>query len=139
MASVVEVIGEVSEECPGLEEVGMATHAVGTLPDRRGALERLDSVAWGLFFLWVGVALQTNLSWGIGLLGVGIIVLGAQTARKYMALTLETFWVVVGVLFVMGGIWELLSVRVAMIPVVCITAGVLLLVSALRRKPREQA
>lgn len=117
----------------------MATHVVGTLPDRRVALERLDAVAWGLFFLWVGIAFLTNLSWGIGLLGVGIIVLGAQTARKYMALTLEAFWVVVGVLFVMGGVWELLSVRVGMIPIVCIAAGVLLLVSALRRKPGEQA
>ncbi len=117
----------------------MATHVVGTLPDRRAAVERLDAVAWGLFFLWVGIAFLTNLSWGIGLLGVGIIVLGAQAARKYMALTLEAFWVVVGVLFVMGGIWELLSVRVGMIPIVCIVAGVLLLVSALRRGPGEQA
>lgn len=117
----------------------MATHIVGTLPDRRGALERLDAVAWGLFFLWVGIAFLTNLSWGVGLLGVGIIVLGAQTARKYMTLTLEAFWVVVGVLFVLGGVWELLSVRVGLIPIVCIAAGVLLLVSALRRNPGEQA
>lgn len=117
----------------------MATHVIGTMADQRGALERLDAVAWGLFFLWIGIALLTNLSWGVGLLGVGIIVLGAQAARRYMALSLEAFWVVVGVLFVMGGVWELLSVRVGMIPVVCIAAGVLLLVSALRRKPREQA
>jgi hypothetical protein len=53
-------------------------------------------------------------------------------------LTLEVFWVLVGVLFVMGGVWELLSVRVGMIPIVCIVAGVLLLVSALRGRPRGQ-
>lgn len=116
----------------------MATHVVGPVADRSVALQRLDAVAWGLFFLWVGIALLTNLNWGIGLLGVGVIVLGGQAARKYVHLTLEAFWLVVGVLFVMGGIWELLSVRVGIIPVVCIAAGVLLLVSALRGKPRGQ-
>lgn len=116
----------------------MATHVVGTFDDRRVTLQRLDAVAWGLFFLWVGIAFLTNLSWGIGLLGVGIIVLGGQAARKYVHLTLEAFWVVVGALFVMGGIWELLSVRVGMIPVVCIAAGLLLLLSALRGRPRGQ-
>lgn len=116
----------------------MATHVVGTFDDRRVTLQRLDAVAWGLFFLWVGIALLTNLSWGIGLLGVGIIVLGAQATRKYVHLALEAFWVVVGVLFVIGGIWELLSVRVGMIPIVCIVAGALLLVSALRGSPRGQ-
>lgn len=115
----------------------MATHVVGAVPDRSAVLQRLDAVAWGLFFLWVGIALLTNLSWGIGLLGVGVIVLGGQAARRYVHLTLEVFWLVVGVLFVMGGIWELLSVRVGMIPVVCIVAGVLLLASAMRGKPRD--
>jgi hypothetical protein len=116
----------------------MATHVVGTFDDRRLTLQRLDAVAWGLFFLWVGIAFLTNLNWGIGLLGVGIIVLGGQAARRYVHLTLEVFWVVVGVLFIMGGVWELLSVRVGMIPIVCIVAGVLLLVSALRGRPRGQ-
>jgi hypothetical protein len=95
---------------------------------------KLDAVAWGLFFLWIGIALLANLSWGIGLLGVGVLILGMQTARKYMALPLEIFWVVVGVLFVMGGVWELLSVRVSLIPVVCIVAGIALLISVLSEK-----
>jgi hypothetical protein len=95
---------------------------------------KLDAVAWGLLFLWIGIALLANLSWGIGLLGVGVLILGMQTARKYMALPLEIFWVVVGVLFVMGGVWELLSVRVSLIPVVCIVAGIALLISVLSEK-----
>ena len=115
----------------------MASHFAGTVVDRRVSLERLDAAAWGLFFLWVGIAFVTNLSWGIGLLGVGIIVLGGEAGRKYMGLALETFWVIVGVLFVMGGIWELLSVRGSMVPIVCIVAGVLLLLSALVGKPRN--
>ena len=46
-------------------------------------------------------------------------------------------WAVVGVLFVLGGVWELLSIRVVLVPILCIVAGVLLIVSALAGKPRE--
>jgi hypothetical protein len=51
---------------------------------------------------------------------------------------LETFWVLVGVLFLLGGIWDLLSVHVSLTPIVCIVAGVLLLGSALLSKPKAQ-
>lgn len=29
---------------------------------------RLDAVAWGLFFVWVGIALIAGFGWGLGLL-----------------------------------------------------------------------
>ena len=54
-----------------------------------------------------------------------------------MALGFEAFEVVCGVLFVLGGIWELLSVRIGLVPVVCIAAGVALLLSALCGKARD--
>ena len=116
----------------------MATHVVGTPIDRRITLEKLDGIAWGMFFLWIGIALLTNLGWGIGLLGVGIIILGAQIARKSMAMGFAMFWVAVGALFLLGGIWNLLSISVSLTPIVCIVAGVLLFVSALLGKPRAQ-
>ena len=75
--------------------------------------------------------------WGIGLLGVGILMLGGQVARRYMALRVEAFWVLVGALFVIGGVWEMLSVSVGLIPILCIGAGVALLVSALLGKRRD--
>jgi hypothetical protein len=116
----------------------MATHAVGTLVDRRITLGKLDGIAWGMFFLWIGIALLANLGWGMGLLGIGIIILGGQIARKSIGFALETFWILVGVLFLLGGIWDLLSVRVSLAPIVCIVAGVLLLGSALLSKPKAQ-
>jgi len=94
-------------------------------------------LAWSFFFIWIGIALLSNLSWGIGLLGVGIIILGKQATRKYMALRFETFGAVCGVLFVLGGVWELLSVRISMVPVVCIAAGLALLLSVLVGKATE--
>jgi hypothetical protein len=110
---------------------------VATLVGGQVTAHKLDAVAWGLFFIWIGIAVLANLGWGIALLGVGILILGKQTARKYMALAIEMFWVVVGALFVMGGVWELLSVRVSLIPVVCIMAGIALLVSALSENAKQ--
>lgn len=115
----------------------MANHAVGIVEDRRLSLQKLDKFGWGLFFLWVGFALLAKISWGIGLLGVGVIVLGGQAARRYLSLALETFWVLVGVLFLLAGFWQLFSVQVSLIPIVCIVAGVLLLVSGLIGKPQN--
>jgi len=94
---------------------------------------KLDAAAWGLFFIWTGIALLAGIGWGFGLLGVGIITLGGQFARKYFALTFEGFWVVVGLLFFVGGVWELLSVRIGLVPILLIIAGAALLVSAVRR------
>jgi hypothetical protein len=97
----------------------------------------LDVFAWSFFFIWIGIALLSNLGWGVGLLGVGIIILGKQATREYMALGFETFGVVCGVIFVLGGVWELLSVRISLVPVVCIAAGVALMLSALFGKATD--
>ncbi len=100
--------------------------------------KRLDAVGWGLFFIWVGIAFAADVGWGTGLLGVGIITLGGQAMRRYFGLRLEVFWVMVGFFFLLGGVWELLNVRFELIPILCIVAGVALLVSVLVRKARNQ-
>ena len=94
---------------------------------------KLDAAAWGLFFVWVGVALIAHIGWGLGLLGVGVITLGGQLARKYFSLTVERFWVVVGLLFVLGGVWELLGLQFSLVPILLIVSGVALLLSTMRR------
>jgi hypothetical protein len=94
---------------------------------------KLDAAVWGLFFLWVGVALIANIGWGVGLLGVGVITLGGQLARKYVGLGVEGFWVVAGALLALGGVWELLGLQFSLVPIVLIVAGVALLLSATRR------
>lgn len=94
---------------------------------------KVDAAGWGLFFVWVGVALLAHLGWGLGLLGVGTITIGVQLARKYVGLAAEPFWIVVGLLFVAGGAAEFLNLEFNLLPIVLIVAGVALLVSALRR------
>ena len=43
--------------------------------------DRIDSLGWGLFFLWIGGSFLLDVGWGIGLLGVGILTLAKQALR----------------------------------------------------------
>lgn len=101
--------------------------------------KKLDAVGWGLFFIWIGVAVLSDVGWGWGLLGVGIITLGGQAARKYFDLKLEGFWVAVGFFFILAGAWELLGFHLGLLPILCIAAGVALVVSPLIGKPRRSS
>ena len=109
----------------------------GLKTDQRNEVARkLGAVGWSLFFIWIGVALLMKVDVGIGLLGVGVITLGAQAARKYFNLKLEGFWVVVGLVFVIGGIWALFEPKLPLLPIVLIVAGLALLVSTFKGKGR---
>jgi hypothetical protein len=95
----------------------MATHPVISTEGRHITAHKLDVFSWSFFFIWIGIALLSRFSWGVGLLGVGIIILGKQATRKYMAFGFETFEVVCGALFVLGDVWALLSVPIGLVPV----------------------
>jgi hypothetical protein len=64
------------------------------------------------------------------------IVLLGQAARRSFGLRLEPFWLVVGVLFFLGGVWELNSIDVDLLPIVLILAGGALMLSLFRRGSR---
>jgi hypothetical protein len=50
---------------------------------RKKRHRKLDTVGCGLFFIWVGIAILANLGWGIGLIGVGLIILAMLAAREF--------------------------------------------------------
>ena len=99
--------------------------------------KRLDSAGWGLFFVWVGIALLADVGWGIGLVGVGIITLAEQTARRCFGIGIDGFWAVVGVLFLAGGFWELAKIQFSMVPSLIILAGAAILVSAFSKRSQS--
>jgi len=107
------------------------------LTNRHDLSKKLDAVSWGLFFIWIGISLIAHTGWGMGLKGVGIIILGTQVARKYFGLKLEGFWIVVGLFFVLGGVWEFLNIRLGFLPFLCIAMGIALLVSTWVGKPGD--
>ncbi len=107
-------------------------------------VKKLDAVGWGLFFIWIGIAFLADVGWGVGLLGVGVIALGTQVARKYFSLPVEWFGLLIGIAFVLCGVWELLNIPLAqgiipgsLLPMLLVALGIVLIVFALARKPRH--
>ena len=96
--------------------------------------QRIGRIAWALFFIWVGIAFLLEIDSGIGLLGIGVITLGGQSARLYHRLKIEWFWVLIGLLFLAVGIWEWFEADVSLLPLVLIVVGLVLLLSSLRTK-----
>ncbi len=98
--------------------------------------KQLDNAAWGVFFVWLGVSLLARLPWGVWLLGVGVLILGAQLARRTLGLRHDVFWLIAGALFVLGGISKVapFGIHFAIIPVLCIVAGIGLLAKAVTRR-----
>jgi hypothetical protein len=97
--------------------------------DRSSVAEKLDAVGWGLFFLWMGVALLFDFRWGVTLVGIGIITLGEQLARFASNLKMQGFWVVVGVGFLLGGIWQAMDAELPLVPILLILAGLTVLLA----------
>jgi hypothetical protein len=102
----------------------------GTSSAKGGIAEKLDAIGWALFFVWVGLALLFDFGWGAGLLGIGVITLGEQTARRYFRLRIERFWIVVGLLFLLGGLVEIFEAQLPLLPLLLIAAGLVVLFSA---------
>jgi hypothetical protein len=101
----------------------------------KGALShKLDAIGWGLFFIWMGIALLLDVGWGWGMVGIAVIILGEALIRKKMDLNVGGFWVVVGLLFLAGGLWELLEVQHSIAPFAIIAIGVAVLWGAFSGK-----
>jgi hypothetical protein len=95
----------------------------------------------GPFFIWIGIAFLAHVGWGVGLLGVGVIALGAQATRKYLGLPADRFGLAVGIIFAVWGVCVLLKIRLdetpihgSLFPIAFIVMGIVLFISALQRK-----
>jgi len=95
---------------------------------------RLDALGWGLFFIWLGYVLLADVSSGIALLGIGVIIWGGQLARLSFRLGLEVFWAVVGTGFVLGGVWQMLGSQLPLFPVLLILAGLAVIFTTFFRR-----
>ena len=110
---------------------------------QRVDLKTIERLGWGLLLIWVGVAILANIGWAGGLLGAGVILLGAQAARLYFDLRTDTFGVLLGLCFAVAGFSRLLDLQLDkapisawLVPSLFILAGVAALLSAWRHRPR---
>jgi hypothetical protein len=108
-------------------------------PTRRDLDKRFDSAGWGLFFVWVAIALLAGFQLGIALLGIGVITLAAQAARWWVGLGPELFWVIVGLAFAIGGLWQLFAAGLPLVPVLLFGVGAALVMGAVRRRTEAGA
>lgn len=106
------------------------------LGNRERSHRQLSAIGWGLLFIWVGVAVLLGIGWGYGLLGVGAIILVSQLAHLVVGeFRLDWFSTIVGLIFLLGGVWSVFSIQVGLVPILCIAAGVALMLSALTSRP----
>jgi hypothetical protein len=99
----------------------------GLPTENKESAQQLASVAWAIFFIWVGVTILAQVPWEWFLLGVGVLILAAQLARWSMNIEIEGFWVACGVVFLAGGLWTLLALPWSLVPILLILFGVALL------------
>lgn len=95
--------------------------------DRDGRFRQIDSATWAVFFIWVGVVMLGGLPWDWFLVGVGILILGAQMLRRQWNLKIDTFGVVIGLIILAAGMWDLLSLPLPLMPIILIALGAYLL------------
>ncbi len=94
----------------------------------------MDTVGLGLFLIWIGIAFWLDLvAWG--LMGAGIITLGDQAIRHYLRIKVDGSWVFVGGLLVLAGVGQL-GPEFPLAPILLIGAGIAILLSLLRSKPK---
>ncbi len=93
---------------------------------------RLDTAGWALFIIWIGLALLFDIGWGWGLVGVAAIILGEAVVRWFKGLRMHAFSIAMGLMFLLGGVWQLVPVRFPLAPLLIIGLGLALLLNTLR-------
>jgi len=109
------------------------------LSEKFDSARRTNAAAWGLFSLWMGIALLTHVGAGATLLGIGIIIVASQVVQRCAGYTWDRFWVMAGLLFVVAGVWNVLDIKRELLPFLCIAAGVIFLISIVYPGPEHQS
>ena len=102
--------------------------------------KQMNTLGWALFFLWIGIALFMKYQLSTSLIGIGVIILGLQIARKVYGLKVEVFWIVVGACLLVFNLFKVPEVNIPVIPILLIIFGAYFLFSVFRKgkKPAER-
>ena len=107
----------------------------------RGLPRTLDSVGWGVFFIWIGFAFLFSMSWPVIFTGVGLIMISGQVLRKFFDQRVDRFGLALGVCLVASGALRALNISLDsiqimtwIIPVLLIIAGLFILSSTWKHR-----
>ncbi len=113
------------------------------MDDTRMINRRYETVAWGAFFIWLGITnLIKGLPEGSGAIGIGIILLGLNAARYWSNIPTSGFTIALGVIALVLGAAEMLrtlwnqQIDLPFFPLLLIAIGLIWLVRGLRRDGR---
>jgi hypothetical protein len=74
-----------------------------------------EAIAWGALFIWWGItSLVPSLPKGIGGIGIGLILVGANVARRLSGIPINLFSTTIGILALVWGSLELLGVLISL-------------------------
>ena len=79
-------------------------------PEKAVLNKRLEAAAWGLFLIMVGGFMfvpQNQIPQGLWSIGIGLIMLGLNTARYFYEIRMSGFTTFLGILSLLGGLAEL--------------------------------
>ena len=96
------------------EEKKEAQAEVTVDPDKAALNKRLETMAWGLFLVMLGGFMfvpQEIIRGGWWSIGVGLIFLGLNAARYFNGLRMSGFTAFLGILSIIGGIFDLVGME----------------------------
>ena len=96
--------------------------------------QKLGTIGWGLFLIWIGFALFMGFPLQTSLIGIGVIILAMQLIRKYFKFKFESFWLTIGFCFLFFSLVKLPQINFPIIPILLIIFGVLFFYSAFKKK-----
>ena len=98
----------------------------------------IETLAWGALFMWWGITLLVKFPAGFGLIGLGLILLGANTARYFRGIRINGFSACIGILALVWGGLELagtvlrLPFDLPIFAVLLIVLGLIVLIGSTR-------
>lgn len=98
--------------------------------------KRIDAVGWALFFIMIGgigLAPKESIPEGTWLIGVGLIMLGANVARCLSGLKIVSFTIFLGLLALGIGLSVMFGLNLPVFPILLILVGVSIILGQLRK------
>lgn len=103
--------------------------------------QRLESVGWALFLIMIGglgLVPEEQVPEGTWLIGIGLIMLGLNVARRLNDIEPSGFTIVLGVIALLAGTGDFLGVNLPVFPILLILLGAQIIYKAFFTRTVDQ-
>jgi len=109
-------------------------------PAKAAMNKRLEAIGWALFFIMIGGLMlvpEGKLSSEAWLIGVGVIMLGINLARRFIGIQVDKCGVIIGILALAFGISGSFGLDLPIFPILLILIGVNIIRNILFKKAKD--